>query len=54
MTEIIIGVAAGGICGFLFHKFVGCRGGTCRIIGSPYLSTLYGAVLGGLVANLLF
>jgi len=54
MTEIIIGAAVGSLIGFLFYRFVGCKSGTCRIIGNPYLSTLYWAVLGGLVANILF
>jgi len=53
MIAIIIGAVAGGIVGFLYYRFIGCRSGTCIITGNPYISTIYGAVLGGLVANLL-
>ncbi|MBP1768867.1 MAG: hypothetical protein H6P98_2982 [Candidatus Aminicenantes bacterium] len=53
MIAIIIGAVAGGIVGFLYYRFIGCRSGACIITGNPYISTIYGAVLGGLVANLL-
>jgi hypothetical protein len=53
MIAIIIGVVAGGIVGFLYYRFIGCRSGACIITGNPYISTIYWAVLGGLVANLL-
>jgi len=52
MIRIGIGVVAGGIAGYLFYRFVGCRTGTCRIVGNPFLSTIYWALLGALVANL--
>jgi len=54
MKEIIIGVVTGGVFGYFFYRFIGCKNGTCRIIGNPYLSTLYWAILGGLIANILF
>ena len=53
MIAIIIGAVAGGLVGFLYYRFIGCRSGACIITGNPYISTIYGAVLGGLVANLL-
>jgi hypothetical protein len=53
MIKIVIGVAAGGLFGFLYYRFIGCRGGACRITSNPYLSVLYWAVFGGLLANLL-
>jgi hypothetical protein len=43
--------AAGGALGFAYYKFVGCRTGTCPITSSPYISTLYGALLGYLIAH---
>lgn len=39
----------GGALGFAYHKVVGCAGGTCPIVASPYLSILYGALIGFLV-----
>ena len=52
MIAIIVGAVVGGIVGFLYYRFIGCRSGACFITGNPYLSTIYWAVLGGLVANL--
>lgn len=40
------GPIIGGILGFAYHKLVGCAGGTCPIVASPYLSTIYGVLLG--------
>ena len=53
IVPIIVGVAAGAVAGFFFHKFIGCRQGTCVIAGNRYLSILYWAVLGGLAANII-
>jgi hypothetical protein len=53
MIQIIIGAVVGGIFGFLFYRFVGCKTGACVIAGNPYVSTIYWAFLGGLVSNIL-
>ena len=53
MVKIIIGVVAGGIVGFLYHRLIGCRSRACVITRNPYISTIYWAVLGGLMAHLL-
>jgi hypothetical protein len=39
-------IIVGAALGFAYHRFVGCRTGGCAITGNPYLSTLYGAVMG--------
>jgi len=39
-------VAGGGLAGFAYHKLVGCRSGACPITANPYISTLYGALIG--------
>ena len=41
-------VIAGGAAGYLFYRFVGCRSGVCPITMSPWLSTIYGALLGAM------
>jgi hypothetical protein len=53
MILIVVGAVLGGIAGFLFYRFVGCQTGSCRIASNPYLSTVYWAFLGALLANLL-
>jgi hypothetical protein len=47
------GTVAGGFFGFLYYRFIGCRSGACRITSNLYLSVVYWAVFGGLIANLL-
>lgn len=41
----------GAALGFGFHRLVGCRSGACPIWASPYISTIYGAVLGYLLSR---
>ena len=47
----VIGVVFGGIAGFLYYSFVGCSSGSCMITSNPYISTLYGMLMGGLIAD---
>ena len=46
---ILAGMLAGGVGGFLYYHFVGCASGTCAITGSPVLSTIWGALIVGLL-----
>ncbi|NUM31729.1 MAG: hypothetical protein HUU47_05330 [Bacteroidetes bacterium] len=46
---ITLGVIVGTISGFFYWKFVGCASGTCPITSNPIVSSIYGAVMGGLV-----
>lgn len=48
----LLGVASGGVGGFLYWYFVGCVSGTCPIAASPLNSTLWGMLLGGLLFNM--
>lgn len=48
---VLIGMVAGALGGFLYFHFVGCNG-SCLISSSPYISTIYGALMGGLTGNL--
>lgn len=48
----LLGIIAGGLAGFLYYYFVGCANGTCMITSRPLNSTLYGAILGGLLFNI--
>jgi phage shock protein E len=49
----VIGAILGAIGGYLYYYFVGCASGTCGISSNPVNSTLYFAVLGGLVMNII-
>jgi hypothetical protein len=45
----LIGVLVGSLGGYLYWHFIGCASGVCPITGNPYISTLYGALIGGLI-----
>ena len=49
--KIAIFVIAGAVLGFGYYRFVGCRTGTCPITANPYISTLYGALMGHLLSG---
>ena len=36
----------GGLAGFAYYFFIGCRTGSCPISGNPYISTVYGLLIG--------
>ena len=48
-----IGIAIGAFAGYAYYFYVGCASGTCAITSKPLNSTLYGALMGGLVFNML-
>ena len=48
----ILGILLGAIFGYLYYHFVGCASGTCSITSNPLNSTLYGAMMGGLLFNI--
>jgi hypothetical protein len=51
MLKLILGVVLGGGLGFAYYKFVGCSTGACPLTSNPWVSSIYGAVLGALIAT---
>lgn len=47
-----IGIIVGAVGGYLYYQFVGCVNGTCAITSKPLNSTLYGALMGGLLFSM--
>lgn len=47
-----IGIVIGATAGFAYWYFIGCTTGSCAITSSPVNSSIYGALMGGLVLNL--
>lgn len=47
-----LGIAIGAIAGYGYYFYVGCASGTCAITSKPINSTLYGALMGGLIFNM--
>lgn len=50
---VFVGVVLGAIGGYLYYHYVGCISGTCPITSKPTSSTLYGAVMGGLLFSII-
>jgi len=48
--RLAIGAVVGGLIGFGVYRFIGCSSGTCPITSSPWLSTIFGVVLGAMLA----
>ena len=48
----IIGIILGAIGGYLYWHYIGCVSGTCPITSSPIMSTIWGALLGGLLLSM--
>jgi hypothetical protein len=48
----LIGISLGAVVGFAYWKFIGCASGTCMITSKPLNSSLYGALMGFLVAGM--
>jgi hypothetical protein len=46
-----LGVTLGGLAGFLYYYFVGCVSGGCAITSNPYMSILWGGLMGFFVVN---
>lgn len=53
MIRYIIGALAGGLLGyFVLYRLIGCASGACPITANPYISTIYGIILGLLAASI--
>lgn len=53
LTYIVMGVILGFTAGYAYYYFVGCTSGSCAITSNPVNSTLYGGVMGGLLAGII-
>ena len=51
ILRVVIGVAVGSGLGFACYKVVGCSSGACPLTSNPFISALYGAVVGALIAS---
>ena len=51
IIKVILGIVIGGALGFGMYKLVGCSSGACPLTSNPWISMIYGAVIGVLVAS---
>ena len=49
---LTVGILIGSVAGLLYWKFIGCESGSCPISSSPYIITLYDAILRGLLFSI--
>ena len=48
----LIGVVLVALAGYFYYWQVGCVDGSCPITSSPWLSSVWGAAFGGLLASM--
>ncbi|MCF8364218.1 MAG: DUF6132 family protein [Bacteroidales bacterium] len=48
----LIGIVVGALGGYIYYSEIGCVSGTCAITSNPYMSVLWGAVMGYLVGDM--
>ena len=53
IVRLIIGVAVGGLAGYEVYRCIGCSSGTCPLTANPWMSTIFGMVLGTLLSRAL-
>ena len=51
LVRFIIGALIGGIVGFGYYKLVECSTDTCPLTSNPWSRTIYGMVLGTIIAG---
>ncbi len=52
LLSAIIGMVIGAVGGFIYYKTVGCSTGSCPITSNPWLSILWGTIIGYLLGSL--
>ena len=59
MTNIIkknilglIGVLVGAIGGYAYYYFIACSSGSCPLTSNPYISVIFGALIGYLLLDM--
>lgn len=50
--RLILGIILGAVAGFAYYKFVGCSSGACPITSNPFISTIYGGIMGAAVSGM--
>lgn len=51
IAKLMQGIVIGGALGSAYYQFIGCTSGSCPLTSHPVMSTLYGMILGGLIAS---
>ena len=57
LTQLLPYLAAavpGSIAGFLYYRYIGCKSGVCMLTRNPVSSSLVGAFVGIVIADIFF
>lgn len=49
--KMMIGMITGAALGYAYYRFIGCSSGACPITSNPYMSVIYGALLGTVMVS---
>lgn len=47
----LISAGIGALLGFLYYYFIGCTSGQCAITSNPYMSMIWGGLIGYFLVN---
>ena len=50
--KTLIGIVVGIFGGYIYYLKIGCSSGTCPITSNPWMSMLWGGILGYLIIDL--
>jgi hypothetical protein len=48
----LTGLIAGAVGGWIYYTEIGCNSGSCAITSNPYMSIIWGALMGYLLGDL--
>lgn len=51
-ARLIVGALVGAIAGYGIYRVIGCSTGTCPITSNPWISTLYGMLMGAVASGI--
>jgi uncharacterized membrane protein YdjX (TVP38/TMEM64 family) len=49
--KMLLGALIGMVVGYVYYALVGCSSGSCAISSNPLNSSMYGALMGGLIVG---
>ncbi|MFC1694034.1 DUF6132 family protein [Candidatus Latescibacterota bacterium] len=52
MISTIAGPLIGAAVGFAYYRIIGCSTGACPITSNPWISMIYGAIMGFIIVNM--
>ncbi len=48
----LVGAIIGIIGGYFYYKFIGCNSGSCPITSNPFMSMIWGGLMGYLLVDM--